>query len=207
MAARGSGETSTVKQVSDRVLTVPNLLSMVRLVGVPVFLWAILNEHDVLALIVLMLSGITDYLDGKIARTMGLESRLGQLLDPIADRLYILTTIVGLAWRDIIPWWLVAILVAREVFMAIVMLRVRSLGQIGLPVHFVGKAATFNLLYAFPVLLLAQVSDGVRVWAEPLGWAFVWWGTVLYWLGAYIYVLQLRDLREFRAREAAGHPA
>ncbi|NLJ53763.1 MAG: CDP-alcohol phosphatidyltransferase family protein [Intrasporangiaceae bacterium] len=207
VAARGSGETSTVKQVSDRVLTVPNLLSMVRLVGVPVFLWAILNEHDVLALIVLMLSGITDYLDGKIARTMGLESRLGQLLDPIADRLYILTTIVGLAWRDIIPWWLVAILVAREVFMAIVMLRVRSLGQIGLPVHFVGKAATFNLLYAFPVLLLAQVSDGVRVWAEPLGWAFVWWGTVLYWLGAYIYVLQLRDLREFRAREAAGHPA
>ena len=207
MAARGSEETSTAGQVSDRVLTVPNVLSMVRLVGVPVFLWAILNEYDVLALVVLMVSGITDYLDGKIARTMGLESRLGQLLDPIADRLYILTTILGLAWRDIIPWWLVGILVAREAFMAIVMLRVRSLGQIGLPVHFVGKAATFNLLYAFPVLLLAQVSDAVRVWAEPVGWAFVWWGTVLYWLGAYIYVLQLRDLREFRAREAAGQQA
>lgn len=207
VAARGSEGASAVGQVSDRVLTVPNVLSMVRLIGVPVFLWAILNEYDVLALIVLMLSGITDYLDGKIARTMGLESRLGQLLDPIADRLYILTTILGLAWRDIIPWWLVGILVAREVFMAIVMLRVRSLGQIGLPVHFVGKAATFNLLYAFPVLLLAQVSDAVRVWAEPVGWAFVWWGTALYWLGAYIYVLQLRDLREFRAREAAGQPA
>lgn len=208
MAARETGEHSTTGVVSDRVLTVPNLLSLVRLLGVPVFLWAIFTEQDVLALVVLGFSGLTDYLDGKIARTMGLESRLGELLDPIADRLYITTTIVGLAWREIIPWWLVAILIAREVFMAVVMLRVRSLGQIGLPVHFVGKAATFNLLYAFPVLLLAQVSEPVRVWAEPLGWAFVWWGTVLYWLGAYIYVLQLRDLREFRARtQAGGQPA
>lgn len=207
VAARETGEKRLVGQVSDRVLTVPNLLSIVRLLGVPVFLWAILTEHDVLALVVLMISGITDYLDGKIARVMGLESRLGQLLDPIADRLYITTTIVGLAWRDIIPWWLVGILVAREVFMAVVMLRVRSLGQIGLPVHFVGKAATFNLLYAFPVLLMAQISDGLRVWAEPLGWAFVWWGTVLYWLAAYIYVLQLRDLRDYRRQIAASQPA
>src|SRR5690606_26794036 len=139
---RASGDVVR-RRVSARVRTVPNVLSLVRLLGVPIFLWAIFNERDVLALVVLMTSGITDYLDGKIARTMGLESRLGQLLDPIADRLYILTTILGLAWRDIIPWWLVAILVAREAFMAGVMLRVRSLGQIGLPVHFVGKAATF----------------------------------------------------------------
>ena len=204
MVERETGEHGTAGRVSDRVLTIPNALSLVRLIGVPVFLWAIFAERDVLALVVLAGSGLTDYLDGKLARAMGLESRLGELLDPIADRLYILTTIVGLAWRDIIPWWLVAILVAREVFMAVVMLRVRSLGQIGLPVHFVGKAATFNLLYAFPVLLLAQVSESVREWAEPLGWAFVWWGTALYWLGAYIYVLQLRDLREFRARTAAA---
>ena len=208
VVARETGEHGAAVRVSDRVLTVPNVLSMVRLLGVPLFLWAILSERDVLALVVLALSGLSDYLDGKIARSMGLESRLGQLLDPIADRLYILTTILGLAWRDIIPWWLVAVLVAREVFMAGVMLRVRSLGQIGLPVHFVGKAATFNLLYAFPVLLLAQVSAPVRVWAEPLGWAFVWWGTVLYWLAAYIYVLQLRDLRDYRERvAAAGHTA
>ncbi|HHU10660.1 MAG TPA: CDP-alcohol phosphatidyltransferase family protein [Intrasporangiaceae bacterium] len=207
VAAREIGEKRLAGQVSDRVLTVPNLLSLVRLLGVPIFLWAIFTEQDVLALVVLMVSGITDYLDGKIARMMGLESRLGQLLDPIADRLYILTTIIGLAWRDIIPWWLVAILVTREAFMAGVMLRVRSLGQIGLPVHFVGKAATFNLLYAFPVLLLAQISDGLRVWAEPLGWAFVWWGTALYWLAAYIYVLQVRDLRDYQRQLATGHPA
>jgi cardiolipin synthase (CMP-forming) len=207
VAERETGERKGAGAVSDRVLTLPNVLSIVRLVGVPIFLWAILTERDVLALVVLGASGISDYLDGKIARSMGLESRLGELLDPIADRLYIVTTITGLAWREIIPWWLVAVLLAREVFMAIVMLRVRSLGQIGLPVHFVGKAATFNLLYAFPVLLLAQVSEAVRAWAEPLGWAFVWWGTALYWLGAYIYVLQLRDLREFRARSAAAGQA
>ena len=205
VAGRESETRTAAERMSDRVLTLPNVLSMARLLGVPFFLWAILTERDVLALVILMLSGLSDYLDGKIARTMGLESRLGQLLDPIADRLYILTTILGLAWRDIIPWWLVGILVAREAFMFVVMLRVRSLGQIGLPVHFVGKAATFNLLYAFPVLLLAQVSAGTAVWAEPLGWAFVWWGTVLYWLAAYIYVLQLRDLRDFRA--GAEQPA
>ena len=208
VVARETGEHGAAGLVSDRVLTVPNVLSVARLIGVPVFLWAILSERDVLALVVLGVSGATDYLDGKIARSMGLESRLGQLLDPIADRLYILTTILGLAWRDIIPWWLVAVLVAREVLMAGVVLRVRSLGQIGLPVHFVGKAATFNLLYAFPVLLLAQISEPLRAWAEPLGWAFVWWGTALYWLAAYIYVLQLRDLREYRERTAAsGHRA
>ncbi|MDO5501980.1 MAG: CDP-alcohol phosphatidyltransferase family protein [Actinomycetia bacterium] len=204
MVQHETGERGADGSVSDRVLTVPNVLSMVRLLGVPIFLWAILTERDVLALVVLMGSGITDYLDGKIARTMGLESRLGQLLDPIADRLYILTTLLGLAWREIIPWWLVGVLVAREVFMAVVMFRVRSLGQIGLPVHFVGKAATFNLLYAFPVLLIAQISEPLRAVAEPLGWAFVWWGTVLYWLSAYIYVLQLRDLRALRADEAAA---
>lgn len=207
MGAPEIGEGRTAEHVSDRVLTIPNVLSVVRLLGVPVFLWAILSGRDVLALVVLIVSGLTDYLDGKIARTMGLESRLGQLLDPIADRLYIVTTIVGLAWREIIPWWLVAILVAREVFMAVVMLRVRSLGQIGLPVHFIGKAATFSLLYAFPVLLLAEVSSGVRFWAEPLGWAFALWGTALYWVAAGIYVLQVRDLRVDRALAGAEQTA
>src|SRR5512141_2333907 len=97
------------QQVSDRVLTVPNALSAARLLGVPVFLWAILTEHDVLALVLLFLAGLTDYLDGKIARKYNLVSRLGQLLDPVADRLYIASTLLGLAWRDVIPWWLVGI--------------------------------------------------------------------------------------------------
>src|SRR6478672_12722551 len=132
--------------VSDEVFTLPNILSMLRLVGVPLFLWLVLTHHDGWALTVLALSGVSDYLDGKIARRYGLVSRIGQLLDPLADRLYIATTLFGLAWREIIPWWLVAVLVSREVVLAGVLWWIRRYGQTGLPVHFVGKAATFNLL-------------------------------------------------------------
>lgn len=185
---------ATQPQVSSRVLTLPNVLSALRLVGVPVFLWAILTERDALAIVLLVVSGLSDYLDGKIARRYGLVSRVGQLLDPVADRLYIVSTLLGLAWREIIPWWLVGVLFAREVFMAVVVLIAKRHGWIGLPVHFAGKAATFNLLYAFPLLLLGE-GDGVwaRV-AEPVGWGFVIWGTALYWVAGILYALQLRHL-------------
>jgi cardiolipin synthase len=180
--------------VSDRVLTLPNVLSVLRLVGVPVFLWAILAGQDALALVVLSLSGVTDYLDGKIARRYGLVSHVGQLLDPLADRLYIATTLFGLAWRDIIPWWLVALLVGRELLLAVVLWWIRRYGQTGLPVHFVGKAATFNLLYAFPLLLLGQGQSTFAEWALPIGWAFAWWGTVLYWVAGVMYIVQARQV-------------
>jgi cardiolipin synthase len=180
--------------VSDRVLTLPNVLSVLRLVGVPVFLWAILSEHDVIALLTLMVSGVSDYLDGKIARRFGLVSRLGQMLDPLADRLYIATTLFGLAWRDVIPWWLVGLLVGREVLLAAVLWWLRRYGQVGLPVHFVGKAATFNLLYAFPLLLLGEGQSAFAQWALPVGWAFAWWGTVLYWVAGLMYIVQARQV-------------
>ncbi len=181
-------------QVSTRVLTVPNALSALRLVGVPVFLWAVLTRHDPLAIVLLVASGATDYLDGKIARAYGLESRLGQLLDPVADRLYIASTLFALAWRDVIPWWVVGVLLAREAFMAVVVLVAQRRGWVGLPVHFAGKAATFNLLYAFPILLLADGDGTAARIAQPIGWGFAWWGIVLYWLSGVLYALQLRRL-------------
>jgi cardiolipin synthase len=189
--------------VSSRVLTVPNVLSALRLLGVPVFLWAILSERDGLAIVLLVVSGVTDYLDGKIARQYGLVSRVGQVLDPVADRLYIVATLLGLAWRDIIPWWLVAALFAREAFMAVVVLIAQRNGWVGLPVHFAGKAATFNLLYAFPLLLLADGDSTAARIAEPVGWGFVWWGTVLYWVAGILYALQLRHLLAARRAVAA----
>jgi cardiolipin synthase (CMP-forming) len=179
------------QHVSDRVLTVPNALSAARLLGVPVFLWAILTERDGLALVLLFLAGLTDYLDGKIARKYDLVSRVGQLLDPVADRLYIVSTLLGLAWREIIPWWLVGVLFARELFMGVVVLIAKRHGWVGLPVHFAGKAATFNLLYAFPLLLLAQMDWPGADLARPFAYAFVTWGIVLHlWSGA-LYVIQL----------------
>ena len=186
-AAAGTG-------AGDRVLTLPNVLSALRLVGVPLFVWLLVVHADGWALLVLALSGVTDYLDGKIARRFGLESRLGQLLDPLADRLYTLSTILAFAWRGIIPVWLVVVLLGRDVFMALLVLALRRVGLVGLPVHFVGKAATFNLLYAFPVLLLGQAPGALGAVAHPLGWAFTWWGTGLYLLAAVLYAVQAAPL-------------
>lgn len=192
-------------QVSSRVWTVPNMLSMLRLVGVPIFLYLLATGADGWALIVLVLSAITDYLDGKIARAFNLVSRLGQILDPVADRLYILSTLVGLLWRGIIPWWLVALVVGRDVVLAVIMAVLKRAGQTGLPVHVVGKAATLNLLYAFPLLLLGTFSGALGTTARVVGWAFSWWGVYLYWVAAGMYAVQAaRVLRSRRASAEAG---
>ena len=103
---------------TDRVLTIPNVISIVRLAGVPLFLWLVLGpEADGWALGVLMLSGVSDYLDGYLARRLNQMSKLGEILDPVADRLYILAVVFGLAFRDIIPWWLALLLPARDLFL------------------------------------------------------------------------------------------
>ena len=188
--------------VSDRVWTPPNVLSMLRLVGVPIFLWLILSHHDGWAVVVLTLSGVSDYFDGKIARKYDMVTRVGQLLDPLADRLYILSTLFGLAWRLVIPWWLVAILVGREVFGTALVMVVRHYGYRALPVHFIGKAATFCLLWAFPLILLGQSDGALATTALTWGWAFAWWGTVLYWVAGVMYAVQTRDV--VRAAKAAG---
>jgi cardiolipin synthase (CMP-forming) len=183
---------SEAAPTTDRVLTVPNALSALRLVGVPIFLWLILSHHDGWALILLILSGASDYLDGKIARRWNLISSVGKLLDPAADRLYILATLLGLAIRGVIPWWLVGLLLGREAFITALLPFLRSRGYTALPVHFLGKAATLCLLYAFPLLLLAQFDNVAGTVAEPVGWAFIWWGTGLYWLAGLLYAVQTR---------------
>jgi cardiolipin synthase len=179
---------------TDRVLTVPNALSALRLLGVPVFLWLVLAHHDGWALALLMVSGFTDYLDGKIARRFGLVSPLGRLLDPAADRLYILATLLGLAIRGVVPWWLVVVLLGREVFIAALLPALKSRGYTALPVHFLGKAATFCLLYAFPLLLIGEFDNVAGTVARPVGWAFTWWGTGLYWLAGILYAVQTRQV-------------
>jgi cardiolipin synthase (CMP-forming) len=178
----------------DRVLTVPNALSGLRLALVPVFFWLILRHRDGWALAVLAVSGFTDYLDGDLARRWRQVSRLGQLLDPVADRLYILATLLGLAWRDVVPWWLVAAVVARDVLLSFTIPVLARSGYGPLPVHFLGKAATFCLLYAFPLLLLAQIGGAVGHAALVVGWAFAWWGTGLYWWAGWLYVRQVRQV-------------
>jgi len=181
--------------VSDRVLTWPNLLSIARLCGVPVFLWLVLGpEWDGWALVLLMVSGITDWLDGKLARTLNQSSKLGQILDPVADRCYILAVVVALAIRDIIPWWLAVSLPLRDVFLFSLVPFLRTRGYSALPVHFLGKAATASLLYAFPLLLLGDGEETVARLADVFGWAFAIWGTGLYWWAGFLYAYQVSQL-------------
>jgi cardiolipin synthase len=188
-------------EVVDQVATIPNGLSLLRLLLVPVFGWLILNGHDEWALAVLAVSGVSDYLDGMLARRWGQVSRIGQLLDPAADRLYIVSTLLGLALRDVVPWWLVVALISRDVLLTVTVPVLARQGYGPLPVHFLGKAATFCLLYAFPLLLLAEFGGPVRAVIEPLAWAFVWWGTALYWWAAWLY------LRQTLAIVRAAHPS
>jgi len=186
----------------SRVVTLPNALSMLRLLGVPLFLWLVLTERDGLAVAVLMVSGVTDYLDGKIARQWNQMSRVGALLDPAADRLYILATLVGLTVRDVVPLWLTLALVGRDVLLATTLPVLRRHGYGPLPVHFLGKAATFNLLSGFPLLLLGEGDSVVSQVAHAFGWAFAIWGTALYWWAAALYVAQVRAVvRVARAEE------
>jgi cardiolipin synthase (CMP-forming) len=193
----------------ERVWTVPNVLSMARLAGVPVFLWLVLGPHaNGWAVGLLAAAAATDWLDGKIARAFHQESRLGQVLDPAADRLYIAATIVALAVRAIIPWWLVGLLVARELVLGVALLRLRAHGYQPLQVSFVGKAATLCLLYAFPLLLLGAYAGPAATVARVAGWAFGIWGTALYWWAAGLYLVQTWQLTGWSAggRARSGQP-
>jgi cardiolipin synthase (CMP-forming) len=181
-----------------QILTIPNAISVARLAGVPVFLWLLLGVRtatgDWWAVGLLIASAASDWLDGKIARALHQESRLGQVLDPAADRLYILATLVALAIRAIIPWWLVALLAAREVLMGGVLWLLRRRGWGGLQVSFVGKTATLCLLYAFPLLFLGSHVAGYAETARVAGWTMAIWGSGLYWCAAVLYIVQARRL-------------
>ena len=184
-------------QLSDRVLTWPNALSGLRLLLVPVFLWLILIDQNLLAFAVLAFSSFTDWLDGFLARKLNQMSRLGQLLDPAADRLFILASLIGLAMTDKVPWWLVVAVVGRDVLLFFTLPFLAQVGYGPLPVNYTGKAGTFALLYAFPLLLLPEVlPEQAAVTVYPIAWAFAFWGIWLYWWTCGIYLRQVYNIRK-----------
>ncbi len=186
-------------RLPDRVWTVPNLLSMARLAGVPVFAWLVLGpKADGWAVLLLAGAAASDWLDGKIARAWHQESRLGQVLDPAADRLYIGAMLITLAIRGIIPWWLVGVLAGRELVLGVALLWLRAHGWEPLQVSFVGKAATLCLMSAFPLLLLGTYGGVAAEVAKVAGWAFGLWGAALYWWAAGLYLTQARHLTQGR---------
>jgi cardiolipin synthase len=167
--------------MASSIATWPNALTGLRALGIPLFIYLALGpQADGWAIAVLAVGGATDYFDGKLARALGQESKLGEILDPTIDRLYILATLIVLYMREAIPLWLIATLITRDAVLALVALALAAKGKAPLKVTFVGKAATFNLLYAFPFLLLALSDSVFGEIAFVLGWAFAIWGVALY---------------------------
>jgi cardiolipin synthase len=172
-------------------MTVPNMISFARLIGVPVFLYLLLGPHyDVAAVVVLAVGGTTDWVDGYLARRLNQVSRLGELMDPLADRLYILATLIALTVREVVPWQFTVALLARDAMMIICLLVLKRAGYGPPQVHYIGKTATFILLFSFPTLLLARVVGGTSGFWHAVGWGLAWWGIVLYWIAGLFYVIQ-----------------
>ena len=165
----------------SKLLNVPNALTALRGLGIPLFIYlALVLEADGWAIFTLAVGGATDYFDGKLARAWGQESRFGELADPAIDRLYIIATLIVLYLRDAIPLWVIAVLLGRDLLLGAltIVLAMNSLPP--LKVTYLGKAATFNLLYAFPFLLLALHPGWAGTAAYIFGWSFTWWGVGLY---------------------------
>ena len=191
--------------VSTRVWTVPNVLSMLRLLLVPVFLLLIVQGRYVAALVVLVIASFTDLLDGFIARHFNQVTRLGQLLDPAADRLYIFAALIGLAAQGLVPWWIVTVIILRDVLLIVLAIVLANHGYGPLPVHHLGKAATFALFFGIPVIMLGLAFPAVQPVSEPIGWAITLWGAFLYWWAGIIYAIE--TARVIRIPRVAGDAA
>jgi cardiolipin synthase len=179
--------------VRGRVLTVPNALSVLRLVLLPVFLYLLFVANaNGWAVGVLMFSGFSDWADGKIARLVANQSsRLGELLDPAVDRIYMVTVPVALAIYGAVPWWIVLTLIGRDAVLAATLPVVRTRGLTALPVTYIGKAATFALMSAFPLILLGGWD---ALWSRIVlacGWAFLIWGMAMYLWSGVLYLVQV----------------
>lgn len=183
--------------MASSIATWPNAITGVRALGIPLFIYlALWPQADGWAIFVLAVGGATDYFDGKLARALGQESKLGEILDPTIDRLYIFATLIVLYLRDAIPLWLILTLIIRDAALALVTLVLKAKGKPALKVTFMGKAATFNLLYAFPFLLLALSDSLIGEIAFILGWAFAIWGAALYVAtGVSYFLTALRSIR------------
>jgi cardiolipin synthase len=186
--------------INGEVINVPNLLSILRIALVPVFLWFLLDEFFLAAIFVLAIAGLTDFLDGYLARRLNQITKLGKMLDPVADRLYIFATLLALSVTGYVPWWLAALVILRDVLMLISLPVLASVGYKSLPVHYLGKASTFALLYSFPLLLMGKIFTEAAFIITPIAWAFALWGVALYWWSGFVYlwhlVLLIREERQ-----------
>jgi len=177
------------EQGLDRILTVPNAITLVRLACIPVFLWLLFGAgRQTDAAILLAVLGATDWVDGFVARRYGQVSTVGKVLDPVADRVLVVTAVIAIIVHGAVPVWFGVATLAREVVVSGAVLLLASLGAARIDVLWIGKAGTFALMFAYPAFLL---SYGTAGWQEPIrvvAWLTGTVGLVLAWAAAASYV-------------------
>jgi len=174
---------------SSAILTLPNVVTLVRLALIPVFVWLLFGAHKTIAAAsVLAFVGITDWVDGQLARRLHQVSELGKILDPVADRVLMITAVISTAVVGAVPWWFAGLSLAREVLISAATLLLAGLGAKRIDVLFVGKAGTFALMVSYPLFLLGHGTTSWQAWVRVLAWAIGLVGLVLSWVALASYV-------------------
>jgi cardiolipin synthase (CMP-forming) len=185
----------------DRIFTVPNVITLVRLLCIPLFVWLLFGAHrQTAAAILLALLGATDWVDGFVARRYGQVSTFGKVLDPTADRILVGTAVISIMIYGAVPLWFGIATIVREILVSAMVLLLAAMGAARIDVLWVGKAGTFGLMFAYPAFLL---GDGTASWQEPIrviAWVTGLVGLALAWWAAGSYIAPARRaLREGRA--------
>jgi cardiolipin synthase len=196
------------QDASSRIFTLANVISVVRLMAIPVFLWLVIADELLPAFILLVAAVLTDFVDGMIARRMNQVTKLGQFLDPFADRLFIAATVVALAIQGVVPWWFVVAVMLRDALLGVGGIVMTRHGAGTLPVKWWGKAATFGLLFVLPLFLLSviireYVSAPVGGILEDIAWPIALVAVVVYWIVGFSYLFDAIRIAKNATRESA----
>jgi cardiolipin synthase len=188
---------------SSKVFTLANAVSVIRLMAIPVFLWLVIEDRLLIAFVLLVVAVLTDFVDGMIARRMNEITKLGQFLDPFADRLFIAATVIALAIQDVVPWWFVIAVMLRDALLGVGGVVMARYGAATLPVKWWGKVATFAMLFVLPLFLLGTVLPGVGEITNPIAWVLAIVTVVLYWLVGFSYLFDAIAIAKKATRESA----
>lgn len=189
-----------------RIWTLPNLVTLVRLGLLPVYCWLLFGRHSTTAAAILLaVIGATDWVDGQLARRLQQVTALGKVLDPVADRVLMLTAVITIAWVNAVPLWFASLTLVREVLISAATLLVAALGGRRVDVLFVGKAGTFALMSAYPAFLIGHGPAEWQTWFTAFAWITGSLGLVLAWTALFSYIGPARAaLREGRATRSGA---
>ena len=189
---------------SSRIFTVANAVSVVRLMAIPVFLWLVIEDRLLIAFVLLVVAVLTDFVDGMIARRMNEITKLGQFLDPFADRLFIAATVIALAIQDVVPWWFVIAVMLRDALLGIGGVVMARYGAATLPVKWWGKVATFAMLVVLPLFLLGAVVPEIGEITNSIAWVLALTTVALYWVVGFSYLFDAISIAQKATRESAN---